>query len=255
MFSFNFMIRLQRLFRVFVLVSAVLATGGCGTNLREFYFGDLFGKTSSTVNKNAAQLAQEGMQKMREKKYGDALEAFKQIKEHYPYSKYAILAELKIGDAHFQRREYSEAAIAYEEFARLHPRNEVVPYVLYQIGMCHFLSFSTVERDQEETRLAVEAFQRLVQTFPESEYARKAKKQLFECKKRIVAHDYNVGRFYYRQGEYRAAKERLQKMVMTYPDAVKELGYLDSVNEILEVCEKEISKGEKKPSIWTRLGL
>jgi len=104
MSSFNLMIRLQRLSRVFVLASAVLATSGCGTNLREFYFVDLFGKTSSTVNKNAAQLAQEGMQKMREKKYGDALEAFKQIKEHYPYSKYAILAELKIGDAHFKER-------------------------------------------------------------------------------------------------------------------------------------------------------
>jgi len=248
------MIQLQRFSCALILAGAVLATSGCGTNLVQFYFGDLFGKTSSTVNKNAAQLAQEGMQKMRQKKYGDALKDFKQLKEHYPYSKYAILAELKIGDAHFQRKEYSEAAIAYEEFARLHPRNEVVPYVLYQIGMCHFLSFSTVDRDQEETRLAVESLQRVVQAYPDSEYAQKAKKQLNECKKRIVAHDYQVGRFYYRQGEYRAAKERLQKAVMTHPDAVKELGYLDSINKMLAVCEKEISKGEKKPSIWTRLG-
>ena len=177
----------------------------------KFYFGDTFGKgSSSTVEKSADQLAADGMLKMQKKDYEDAVKDFRQLKERYPYSKYAMLAELKLGDAHFYNKDYTEAAIAYEEFARLHPRNEVVPYVLYQIGMCHFLSFTTVDRDQEETRLAIESFQRLVQTFPDSEYALKARKQLFECQKRIAAHEYHVGRLYYIMGEYYAARERLE---------------------------------------------
>ncbi len=231
-----------------------LSALGCGTDLTQYYFGDLFGKRSSTIDQNAEQLAVEGMEKMRQKDYDAALKAFQKLKEQYPYSKYAILAELKLADAHFHKRDYAEAAIAYEEFARLHPRNEVIPYVLYQIGMSHFLSFSTIDRDQGETQRAMEAFQRVIQAFPETQYAKKAQVQLFECQKRLVAHEFYVGRFYFRQKRYQSAKERLERISTAYPEAVRELGYEDSVREMLEVARAEVAKGEAKPSIWTRMG-
>lgn len=239
-----------------LLFATLIGSYGCGgTNLVDFYFGDLFNKGSSTVDKNADMLAMEGMQKMRDKKYGDAVKAFQKLKDQYPYSKYAILAELKLGDAHFYKKNYSEAAIAYEEFARLHPRNEVVPYVLYQIGMCHFLSFSTIDRDQEETQQAIEAFQRVIQNYPKSDYAKKAKKQIFECKKRAVAREFYIGQFYYRSGEYLAAKNRLEKINEKYPDTAKDLGYDKRLEKMLAKSEKKAAEGPKKPSIWARIGL
>ena len=239
----------------FFLFFLLLLCTGCGTSLTNYYFGDLFGKSkSSTIERSAEQLALDGMQQMRDKDYDDALKSFQQLKEHYPYSKYAILAELKLGDAHFYNKDYGNAVIAYEEFARLHPRNEVIPYVLYQIGMCHFLSFSTVDRDQEETRLAIEAFQRLIQTYPQSEYAQRGKKQLFECQKRIVAHEFQVGQFYFRLEQYASAKVRLDMIKETYPEAVKDLGYQDEIDQMLARCATEVVKEKKKPSIWTRIG-
>jgi outer membrane protein assembly factor BamD len=247
---------LRLLARCFLAVTLLACMAGCsGTDLKQFYFGDLFGDKSSKTDKAAEQLVVEGMEKMQKKKYGDALKAFQQLKERYPYSKYTILAELKIADANFYKKEYSDAAIAYEEFARLHPRNEVVPYVMYQVAMCHFLSFSTIDRDNEETRLAMTAFQRVVQAYPDSEYAMKASKQLFECQKRVVAHEYYVGEFYYKRENYRSAKERLDKINNAYPEAVKALGYDDSLAEMVRKCEKHIGEGEKKPSIFTRIGL
>ena len=240
-----------------LLFLPILMSGicGCDSYLVKFYFGDTFSKGSSTAtDKSADQLAIEGMQKMQEKEYEDAIKDFRQLKERYPYSKYAMLAELKLGDAHFFNKQYAEAAMAYEEFARLHPRNEVIPYVLYQIGMCHFLSFTTVDRDQEETQLAIEAFQRLLQTFPESEYALKAKKQLFECQKRIAAHEYEVGRIYYVMGEYYAAKERLDLVNRKYPEALKELGFHDEAGRMLAASEHRVNEGGKKPSVWSRWG-
>jgi outer membrane protein assembly factor BamD len=234
--------------------SLMILPAGCGTSLSEFYFGDLFGG-GKKVEKNPEQLAVEGMQKLQEKDYGDALKAFQQLKERYPYSKYAILAQIKVADAQFYKEEYADAAIAYEEFARLHPRNEIIPYVLYQIGMCHFLAFQSVDRDQDETRLAGESFQRLIQAFPQSEYALKAKKQLFECQKRLAAHEFNVSQFYYRQEKYQAAKDRLDRLVATYPQATQALGLDKEVQEMLVACNREVSKGAPKKSIWSRLGL
>lgn len=239
---------------LFLLV-AVSGISGCDSYLVKFYFGDTFSKGSSTgVEKSADQLAVDGMQKMQKQDYDDAVKEFRQLKERYPYSKYAMLAELKLGDAHFFNKEYSEAAIAYDEFARLHPRNEVIPYVLYQIGMCHFLTFTTVDRDQEETRLAMEAFQRVLQTFPDSEYAMKAKKQLFECQKRIASHEFHVGRLYYIMGEYYAARERLDAVSRKYPEALKDLGCEDELARMLTASEQRVNEGGKKPSVWTRWG-
>ena len=193
---------LAGLLRCCAVLCIMATTASCGVNVVQYYFGDLFGsKANTAVEKNADMLAVEGMQMMQKKDYEKAIKAFQQLKEHYPYSKYAPLAELKLGDAHFYNKDYNQAAIAYDEFVRLHPRNEVIPYVIYQTGMCHFLNFSSVDRDPEETRLAVESFQRVIQNYPDSEYAKRAQKQVFECQKRIVAHEFNVGRFYYIQRE------------------------------------------------------
>ena len=243
----------SRLARHLGLFVVILWLYGCSSYLSEFYFGDLFGGGGATTQKNAEQLAMDGMDQMREKDYGEAYKTFQQLRERYPYSKYAILAELKLGDAAFYNKKYADAAIAYEEFVRLHPRNEVVPYVLYQIGMCHFLAFSTIDRDQEETQFAMEAFQRVIQAFPKTEYAQRARKQLFECQKRIVAHEFYVGQFYYRQGEYASAKERLERISTNFPEAVKDLSYEDRIEVMLADCRKHDNE-EKKSSIWTRLG-
>jgi outer membrane protein assembly factor BamD len=234
-------------------LALLIAVSGCNISLLEFYFGDLFGG-SKKVDKPAQQLAVEGVQKMQQKDYGDALKAFQQLKERYPYSKYAILAELKVADAHFYKGQYAEAAIAYEEFARLHPRNEIIPYILYQIGMCHFLSFHSTDRDPEETRLAMDAFQRLIKAFPQSEYSQKAEKQLFECRKRLASHEFYVAQFYYRLERYQAAKVRLDKLTDSYADATEALGFEKDVKKMLAKCDKEVNKGESKGSIWMRMG-
>jgi outer membrane protein assembly factor BamD len=234
-------------------LSLTIGLSGCNMSLMEFYFGDLFG-SGKKVDKPPQQLAVEGVQKMQQKDYGDALKAFQQLKERYPYSKYAILAELKVADAHFYKGQYAEAAIAYEEFARLHPRNEIIPYILYQIGMCHFLSFHSIDCDPEETRIAIDSFQRLIKAFPQSEYSQKAEKQLFECKKRLASHEFYVAQFYYRLEKYQAAKDRLDKLTGGYPEAAKALGLEKDVKKMLAKCEKEIGKGATRPSFWTRVG-
>ncbi|SMC26227.1 Beta-barrel assembly machine subunit BamD [Desulfacinum hydrothermale DSM 13146] len=243
----------RRLIGAALLVMACSLLSGCGTNLLSYYFDDLF-QSGDTIERTPEQLAWDGVQAMREKDYDEALDAFQKLKERYPYSKYAILAELKVGDAYFFKKKYADAALAYEEFIRLHPRNEVVPYVLYQLGMCHFLSFKSTDRDMEETRLAMEAFKRLTQAFPTSPYATKAQKQIHACRKRLAEHEFQVGRIYYRMEKYKAARLRLTRLLMEYPQAVKDLGYHKEIQEILADCRACLNRGDDGKSLWTKLG-
>lgn len=247
--------RLIKSLQGYVLIAlALICLNGCGTNLLTYYFGDTFGGGSDTIEKTPDQLAWEGIQSMEKKDYGDALKAFQTLKEHYPYSKYAILAELKVGDAYFRKKEYADAALAYEEFIRLHPRNEVVPYVLYQMGMCYFLSFKSIDRDPEQTQMAIDTFNRLIQAFPDSKYSHEAKKQLFECKKRLAAHDYYVARIYYRLKQYKATMIRLDDLTDKYPLAVEELGYQKDIDKMREHCGVCLNENPEQKSLWSRVG-
>ena len=43
--------------------------------------------------------------------YKVAIENFQKLKDWYPFSKYAILAELKIADSHYHLEQYEEAVL------------------------------------------------------------------------------------------------------------------------------------------------
>jgi outer membrane protein assembly factor BamD len=168
--------------------------------------------------------------------YSLAIEKFEKLKDWFPFSRYAILAELKIGDAHYKLEQYEEAIFAYEEFEKLHPRNEAIPYVIYQIGRCYFDRIDTIDRDQVPAREAMETFQRLIKGFPEDQYARLAKDHLNKCYKSLAGHEYIIGVFYFKSKHYEAAYSRFMSVISDYPDVgyhQKALGYISRCQEFL----------------------
>jgi outer membrane protein assembly factor BamD len=169
--------------------------------------------------------------------YKDAIEYFQQLKDWYPFSKYAVLAELKIADSNYHLQQYEEAIYAYEEFERLHPRNEAIPYVLYQIGRCYFDQIGTIDRDQTPARKAYETFRRLDKQFPNDKYARSGNEHVTTCVRSLVGNEYYVGLFYYKSNHYKAALYRFMRVLSDYPD----VGYHQKALEYIAKCEAELS--------------
>ena len=197
----------------------------------------------SKAQKSVEELVNDGMEDFEDGKYRNAIKSFETLKDWYPFSKYAILAELKIGDSYYHLKEYEQAIFAYEEFENLHPRNDAIPYVLYQIGRSYFDQMDTVDRDQSSTRKALETFDRLIKTFPENEYARKAKAHQTQCYKILAGHDLYVGMFYYKNKHYKAALNRFKSVLSNYPD----VGVHQFALMLLPECETSIKNiGEKK---------
>jgi outer membrane protein assembly factor BamD len=128
------------------------------------------------------------------------------------------MAEFKKADAHYQLKEYEEAIFAYEEFENLHPRNEVIPYVIYQIGRSYFDQIDTLDRDQETAKKAIETFVRLKNQFPKDAYSKKAQAHIKKCQKSLAQHDLYVGIFYFRGKHYSAAINRFKLILNNYPD-------------------------------------
>lgn len=214
-----------RSFSCFVLLFAILsACWGCA----------LFGKTDR--QRSARELAEDGMQAYKNKRYKESIDAFEKLRDWYPFSQYAVLAELKLGDAYYYRQEYEQAVFAYEEFENLHPKNEAVPYVIYQIGRCYFDRLQTIDRDQTMAREAARTFERLVNSYPESPFAAKARDHIRTCRKNLAEHEFYVGAFYLKAKHYKAARERFMAVVRDYPD----LGVHYKAIQYLAQCQNEM---------------
>jgi outer membrane protein assembly factor BamD len=212
---------------LFVSILTLLIGSGCA----------LFQKPEE---KPADELIQEGLTDFDKGNYSNAIEAFEQLKDWYPFSKYAILAELKIADAYFNLEDYPEAVFAYEEFEQLHPRNEAVPYVIYRIGLCHFNRIDTIDRDQTPAQEALVNFERLLKEYPEDPYSVAARGHIQKCYKSLAGHDLLIGVFYYKGKHYKAALERFKTIVTSYPD----VGYHHKALMYIVNCEALIAEEE-----------
>lgn len=143
---------------------------------------------------------------------------FEEIRDRYPDSPYALWAELKLADCKFFAGKYLEAAVLYEEFEKLHPTNEAVPYVIFQIGTCYYRMMLSPDRDQTNTRKAIEAYERLIQNYPDSPYVYEARQRIAKARERLAKHELYVARFYFRTGRYRGAYYRLLYLLENYPE-------------------------------------
>jgi outer membrane protein assembly factor BamD len=161
-------------------------------------------------------LYQQGLEHYQDGSYKKSVEVFQRLKEEYPLSRLAIMAELGIADSYFSDKEYPDAELAYSEFLNLHPTNENLPYVMYQIGMCHFNQVTTIDRDQSETFKALKEFERLTARFSDSKFSFMAEKMIRECKKKLGEREFYVGEFYFNIKQYRAALRRFEKIAREY---------------------------------------
>lgn len=199
--------------------------------------------------KTAQELVNDGMEAFNRQSYRAAIESFDKLKNWYPFSKYAILAELKIADAHFYLEEYEAAITAYESFENLHPRNEATPYVVFQRGLSYYKQMETVDRDQTSAKKAIEIFTRLKKMYPDSEYTVQADSYIRLSLKNMAGHEFYVGEFYFKDKHYQAAVVRFRNVVSSYPD----VGLTQKALEYIARCETELAKAEEnKPSWWTR---
>lgn len=192
---------------------------------------------------DAATLAQQGMRAFERKKWPQAVDAFQKVKDRYPFSPYALTAEMKIADALYMQENYEEAVVAYQEFERMHPRNEAVPYAIFMQGMSNYQRMLSKDRDQTPTSEALRHFQRLVADYPESPLVREAQERIGECLERLAAQELYVARWYRRTGHPRSALARLSYLLEHYPRTPS----AEQARAMLAEVEAEVASEEERP--------
>ena len=232
----SIMLRVYKVRKIFFVCLAVILISGCSSH-----------DGPRQMNKTAQQLATEGASAFMNEDYKDAVQAYSDLKDWYPFSKYAILAELKIADAHFKLEEYPEAIAAYEAFERMHPKNEAVPYIINQLGMCWFNQIDTIDREVVPAENALAAFERLIKQFPDDELSHEALAHIDVCIDNIAGHELYVANFYFKTEKYKAALSRYQYIVENYAGTDQSQTALEKIPEVMEEIKKiESDKTEEK---------
>jgi outer membrane protein assembly factor BamD len=149
--------------------------------------------------------------------HDEAIEIFQSIIDNYPYSEYAVLAELRIADAYFDDEKYEEALAYYRDFADLHPQHEMVPYTIYRAALCHERRMRSPNRDQTPTRDALLFLDRLLAHYPYSEYATDAEVLWRTLRTRLAQHVKEIADFYASHDEWESAAERYRTILNEYP--------------------------------------
>jgi len=191
-----------------------------------------------------AEIMAEGMNDFNEGRFKESIETFQKIKDRYPYSTFAITAELKMADALYERGDYDEARDEYAEFEKMHPRNKDVPYVIYRQGMCYFNKSAAIDRDQSNTLKAREEFERLIKRFRKTSYTEQARRKVRECYIKLAEHELYVGNFYFKKGKYQPAMDRYLYLIANYPDVGQYYQALESVKKCKDRI-KELNGAEE----------
>jgi len=207
---------------VFV-VAAALAAPGCATI---HWRGGAAPKAGTHTYRDKAHNAyQDAMNAMDAHDWKVALTRLRNVKDHFPYSKYAALAEVRIADALYGQDKFLEAADAYARFAKVRPGNPDAPYAAYRTGVAYmrqapstfFLFPPAYEKDLSDVRKAIAALQDFLDSYPGSKYRPKAKALLKTAQDRLIDHEMYVAHFYRRHRKWRGMAWRLEGVLKKYP--------------------------------------
>jgi outer membrane protein assembly factor BamD len=199
----------------------------------------------------AKQNYERGLTELKEENYPEAQKYFSFVRQKFPFSKFAVLAELALADTLFARESYQEAADAYKTFMRLHPTHENVEdgYAAYKIAQCYveempedwFLIPPAAEKDQSAVRDAYRELSDFIDKYPDSKHVPKAKELRKMVTQRLLDHEVYVARFYLDTGHPKAAVIRLETAIRRFPESGREADLLLALGQTQLELERPFS--------------
>lgn len=148
--------------------------------------------------------------------YSKAIKAFDEIDRYYPYSKWAVRAQIMLAFTYYVKKEYDDSIIVLDRFLQLYPGNQYAPYAYYLKALCFYDQISDVRRDQKMTALALNALQEVMIRYPQTDYARDSAVKVDLATDHLAGKELSVGRFYLRQRAHLAAMNRFINVIKQY---------------------------------------
>jgi outer membrane protein assembly factor BamD len=198
--------RLPLILGVVILTASL--TAGCGS---------LFGKKKDDGEVAAPDVIYGRADQMLDKQsYEDAAKQYEEVDINHPYSREARRAIVMAAYAYYKAGKYDDAVSSADRYLTLHPGTPESDLAQNIIGMSYYDQVLDPRRDQTNARKALDAYQTLLQRYPDSRYAADAQNRARILRDLLAASEMQVGRFYLRHNNYLAAINRFKVVVTDY---------------------------------------
>jgi outer membrane protein assembly factor BamD len=233
-----------------IMAAALVVVGACGGSAPT-------GKVEYSVS--AQQNYERGVKELEEKDWVAAAKYFSFIKARFPYSRYAVLAELRMADAEVGAGHYLQAIDSYKQFIRLRPTHEMVSngYASFRIGEAYTKMLSgdfwllppSYEKDQSATMDAERELKTFLKKYPDSPYREKGADLLQKVSLKLARHEWYVANFYWERGRSMGTVIRLRRLLERYPG----VGYDEEALWLLGQAYIKVDMPDRARTSWEKL--
>jgi outer membrane protein assembly factor BamD len=169
-------------------------------------------------HESAEEAYTKGMTLYEDGKYDKAALYFRSVFSYGRANPWADDAQLALGHAYREQKQYLLAATEYRRFTQIYRNSPMAPEAAFQRAMMYYRRSPMHKLDQSDTRKAISYFLLFLEQYPRHELADDAEARVGELRNKLAHKMADAGALYERRKLYRAAAETYASLFDQYPD-------------------------------------
>lgn len=162
---------------------------------------------------SAEELFRQGEFTLEDGERTEAAALFGEVERLYPYSEWARRALVMQAYTFHLERDYESARGSAQRFLNVYPADDDAAWAQYILALSYYDQIDDVGRDQGLTFQALQSLREVIETYPDSEFARSSILKFDLAFDHLAAKEMEIGRFYLKRGNYIAAINRFRVVV------------------------------------------
>jgi outer membrane protein assembly factor BamD len=201
-----------------LLSAALLFLTGCRTN-----------READELKSGPTLVYERARKSLDNQDFDSAIRVYEALVARFPFAPEARQARLDLIYAYYRSRESESAIDAAETFIRENPTHPRIDYAWYIKGMVdferapnaaeRFFKVDLDERPPQTARKSFNAFRKVVEEFPKSEYAHDSRRRMIHLRNRLADYQLYVARYYMKRGAWVAAAQRSKEAIEQFDGA------------------------------------
>ncbi|SEO34324.1 Beta-barrel assembly machine subunit BamD [Salinihabitans flavidus] len=161
----------------------------------------------------AEQIFERGEYELERNRNEDAARFFGEVERLYPYSEWAKRSLIMQAYAFHRAEDYENSRAAADRYIQFYPADDDAAYAQYLLALSYYDQIDEVGRDQGLTFQALQSLRKVIETYPDSEYARSAILKFDLAYDHLAGKEMEVGRYYLKRDHFAAASNRFRVVV------------------------------------------
>lgn len=152
--------------------------------------------------------------------WNSSVKLFEKVERYYSFSEWAPRATLMIIYINYEVSDSYKTLSYIEKFKKLYPANQNIPYVEFIKGLVFYEFINVTSKDQEYTFAALKQFNKLIELYPNSNYAAESILKIDLINEQLAGKELYVARYYMDKSKWIPAINRLEIIIKNFDTTI-----------------------------------